>query len=96
MRDTKSFELLIFKCALLPDEMIALQKHLPADEYCLINFAGDTNIYGVMNDGLHSRFMDIVSGETLEFLEYLDEADFRKLGMERREVIGNGRLVDNL
>jgi hypothetical protein len=77
--------------------MIALQKYLPADEYCLINFAGDENIYGVMNDGLHSRFMDIVSGETLECLEYLDEAEFRKLGMENRgEVIGNGRLMDNI
>ena len=50
-----------------------------------------------MNEDLHSRFMDILSGETLECLEYLDEAEFRKLIQEHgREVIGNRELIDKL
>ena len=89
--------MLIFKCALQPDEIIALQQYLPADEYCLINFPGDKTTYGIMNDELHSRLMDLVSGETLECLEYLDESDLRKIGkVSKGEVIGNGGLIDNL
>lgn len=88
---------MIFKCALQPHEVIALQKHLPADEYCFINIPSEKIIYGIMNEQLHSRFMDILSGETLECLEYLDEAEFRKLIQEHgREVIGNRELIDKL
>ena len=94
---TKSLELLIFKCAFQPHEVIALQNHLPADEYCLINNPGDKMIYGVMNEELHSRFMDILSGETLECLEYLDEPEFRQLFQEYgTEVIGNRDLIGKL
>jgi len=88
---------LIFKCALQQSEIIALQKYLPADEFCIINNLEEKICYGVMNDELHSRFMDILSGETLECLEYLDEKDFRKLAeVERLEVIGNVGLLDKL
>jgi hypothetical protein len=88
---------LIFKCALLPGEVVAMQKHLPADEFCIINNPEEKINYGIMNDELHARFMDILSGETLECLEYLDVGEFRKLGeIERWEVIGNARLMDRL
>ena len=89
--------MLIFKCALQPHEVIALQKHLPADDYCLIKLPHEKIIFGIMNEELHSRFMDILSGETLECLEYLDEAEFRKLFEEHgTEVIGNGELINKL
>lgn len=87
--------MLIFKCVLQPDEVIALQKDLPADEYCLIKVPEEKIVYGIMNEELHSRLMDIVSGETLECLEYLDEVEFRNVSrMERREVTGNSRLIE--
>lgn len=88
---------MIFKCALQPHEVIALQNHLPADEYCLINIPRDKWTYGIMNEELHSKFMDILSGETLECLEYLDEQELRKLIEEHgAEVIGNRALIDKL
>jgi hypothetical protein len=94
---TKSFELLIFKCALQQAEIIALQKYLPADEFCIINIPGERLSYGIMNEELHSRFMDILSGETLECLEYLDKGDFEKLrAAGDAVVIGNGRLLHGL
>jgi hypothetical protein len=94
---TKSLELLIFKCALQQREIIALEKYLPADEFCIVSIPGERMSFGIMNDELHSRFMDILSGETLECLEYLDESDFEKLrDTGGGEVIGNSRLLDKL
>jgi hypothetical protein len=94
---TKSSELLIFKCALHPHEVSALQKYLPAEEYCLINVPEQNTFYGIMNEELHSRFMDILSGETLECLEYLDEGEFKKFAKAPdREVIGNAALINKL
>lgn len=50
-----------------------------------------------MNEEFHSRFMDILSGETLECLEYLDGSDFEKMkDAGEGEVIGNARLLDKL
>ena len=89
--------MLIFKCALQQSEIFAMQKYLPAEEFCLVNIPEEQISYGIMNEELHSRFMDILSGETLECLEYLDEKDFRKLGeVKRSDVIGNAGLLDKL
>ena len=97
MRDTKSFELLIFKCALQHSEIDAIQKSLPADEYCIVSVPEQKISYGVMNEDLHSRFMDVLSGETLEHLEYLDEKEFKKVvDVKRSKVIGNVGLLDKL
>ena len=88
---------MIFKCALQTDEVVALQKHLPADEYCFINIPEEKIMYGIMNEELHSRFMDILSGETLECLEYLDEGEIKKVFRGGRgEVIGNSELMNKL
>ena len=89
--------MLIFKCALQQNEIIALQKYLPVDEFCIISLPGERMSYGIMNEELHSRFMDILSGETLECLEYLDGSDFEKMkDAGEGEVIGNARLLDKL
>jgi len=88
---------LIFKCVLQPEEIIALQKYLPADGYCMINFPQEKIVYGIMSDELHTKFMDIVSGETLQCLEYLDEEDLRKVSKdEKSEILGNKSLIDEL
>ena len=88
---------MIFKCALQHSEINAIRKSLPDDEYCIVSDAEQNLSYGVMKEELHSRFMDVLSGETLERLEYLDEKEFRKLGdIDRSKVIGNAALLDEL
>ena len=88
---------MIFKCALRPEEIIALKKHLPPDEFCIVHIPEEKMSYGIMHEEMHSRFMDILSGETLECFEYLDETDFKKIkDIDRREVIGNAGLLDEL
>ena len=47
-----------------------------------------------MNEDLHSRFMDVLSGETLEHLEYPDENELRNVaGNKEAEFIGNRSLL---
>jgi len=93
----KSCELLIFKCALQQSEIIAMQERLPADDFCIINKPGEKMSYGIMNEELHSRFINILSGETLERLEYLDEMELRNIREGGgQEIIGNVLLLDKL
>ena len=69
---------------------MALQNYLPHNEFCIINIPGEEFYYGVMNDELHSKFMDILSGETLELLEYLDESDFKNTVRDHKaDILGN-------
>ena len=86
--------MLIFKCVLLYNELTALQKYLPPHEFCIITRPGENVFYGVMNEELHSKFMDNLSGETLEQLEYLDEKELRNsIQFEDPEIIGNEELL---
>ena len=81
---------MFFKCYFQQRELIALQSYLPHDEFCIFNVPGEKFYYGVMNEELHSKFMDILSGETLEQLEYLDEKDFINTGRQSMaEIMGN-------
>jgi hypothetical protein len=71
-----------------------MQNTLPADEFCLINIPHEKISYGIINDHLHSRFMDILSGETLECLEYLDQKDLKGIpSYSATDIIGNERLL---
>ena len=70
---------------------------MPPGEYCIIYIPEEKISYGIMHDEMHSKFMDILSGETLECFEYLDESDFKKIAdIDKREVIGNAGLLDKL
>ena len=70
---------------------------MPSDAFCIVIIPNEKMSYGIMEEELHSKFMDVLSGETLECLEYLDENDFKKLGeVDRSEIIGNASLLDKL
>ena len=85
---------MIFKCVFQESELSALHTTLPADEFCIIKFPGEQICYGVMNVELHSRFMDILSGETLEHLEYPDEKELNIAAkVKTAEFIGNKDLL---
>jgi hypothetical protein len=86
--------MLLFKCTLTHNELTALQNYLPHDEFCIVNKPGEVMYYGVMEEELHGKFMDILSGETLELLEYLDEKDMKELLRSASfDVVGNGSLL---
>ena len=85
---------MIIKCVFQESDLSAIQTVLPADEFCIIRFPGEQVCYGVMNENLHSRFMDVLSGETLEHLEYPDEKELKyKARDENAEFIGNRDLL---
>ena len=83
-----------FKCCFQHNELNVLQKNLPVEEFCIVNVPAENTFYGVMNDELHGKFLDILSGETLGQFEYVDEKDFRDLNYT--DVIGNEELIKNL
>lgn len=73
-----------------------MQKYLPVDEFCLIVIPEEKIFYGVMDEELHSKFMDILSGETLECLEYMDEKDLKNLDYSKSDIIGNEDLLKKI
>ena len=88
--------MLIFKCVFSYNELRALQNYLPADQYCIINKTGEKTFYGLMTEELHSKMMDILSGETLGQLEYVDEEELRKYASESHAelmITGNKDLL---
>ena len=88
--------MLIFKCVFSFNELRALQNYLPADQYCIINKTGEKTYYGVMSEELHSKMLDILSGETLSQLEYVDEEELRKYASEPDAellITGNENLL---
>ncbi len=73
-----------------------MQNYLPHDEFCIFNVPGEKFYYGVMNEVMHSKFMDILSGETLVQLEYLDEKDFKNTERHSMaEILGNEGHLKN-
>ncbi|HUQ64896.1 MAG TPA: hypothetical protein VM101_02000 [Flavitalea sp.] len=75
------------------NEVAALQKYMPPGEYCIIHITEENIWCGVISDEHHSKFIDILSGETLEQLEYLDEDEFRNIIKDKQfSVVGNRDL----
>ncbi|MBC7981482.1 hypothetical protein H7X65_00210 [Candidatus Parcubacteria bacterium] len=86
--------MLIFKCTFPYNELTALRKHLPENDFCIITHPDEKIYYGIIKADLHSKFMDMLSGETLEQLEYLDEKELRySVKNENFDVIGNEELL---
>ena len=88
--------MLIFKCCFSAREMEEIRSALPGDGYCVVSNAGDRMCYGAINDEIYNQFMDVLSGETLEQLEYLDEDEFRRVlkGFSSPVFVGNRALVE--
>lgn len=87
--------MLLFRCEFTHNEFTALKNYLPTDDYCIVGEPGESEYYGVIRAGLHARFMDILSGETLERLEYVDDVEMRDfLKHEGIETTGNVSLLD--
>lgn len=88
---------MFFKCYFQQSELTTLQNYLSQDEFCIIHVPVEKFCYGIMTDEFHSKFMDILSGETLEKLEYLDENDFKNMvSNSKTGIIGNEDLFNKL
>ena len=75
------------------NELLALQKNLPSDSFCLINHDDDKIYYALMYDDMHVKCMDILSGETLEQMEYMEEKEFKAMSTTGAKIIGNRELL---
>ena len=87
--------MILFKCVFTEKEFSSLQTTLSADDFCITRLPANDFFYGIIDDRLHASFMDILSGETLERLEYLDEEDIREVlaGRDDYELIGNKDMM---
>jgi hypothetical protein len=70
--------MIFFKFKTSFNEIKAVQKHLNERTYCFIQLPGDDFHYGVIGEECFEKLLDVLSGETLEKLEYLDEPEFKK------------------
>lgn len=87
--------MLTFECVFQEIELSAIQAVLPADKFCIVKFPGEQICYGVINEEFHSKLMDVLSGETLEHLEYPDEKVWKNIMLDKKaEFIGNKELLD--
>ena len=88
--------MLLFRCEFTHNELTALKNYLPQDEYCIIGGPGERDYYGVIEEGSHGRLLDILSGETLSMLEYVDEDELKRFVSveEVVEIIGKCELID--
>lgn len=89
--------MLLFRCKFTYNELTAIKNYLPVDEYCLVIRPGERDYYGVMDEGLHDKLMDILSGETLGILEYVDEQELREYLKKEvaAEKVGNTTLLNS-
>lgn len=87
--------MLLFRCAFTHNELTSLKNSLPKDGYCIVGEPGERDYYGVIRAVLHERLMDVLSGETLELLEYVDEEEFKAFLStgENLEIIGEPELI---
>lgn len=88
--------MLLFRCKFTHNELTAIKNYLPEGEYCIVGGPEERESYGVMEEGLHSRFIDILSGETLSYLEYVDSDEMTAFLKKHAplEETGNCRLLD--
>lgn len=88
--------MLLFRCRFTHNELTAIKNYLPQGEYCLVSGGESREYFGVMEEGLHSRFIDILSGETLSYLEYVDSDEMNDF-LRKNDLLeetGNCTLLD--
>lgn len=89
--------MLIFKCFFTAREIGAIAQEMPGDGYCIMRRPGEQIFFGIVVEEWYGAFMDLLSGETLEQLEYLDEEEIRRLARPGdMETWGDGSLVSKL
>ena len=90
--------MLFFKCRLSFNEVVALEKQLPGEVFCVSRDPVDQYHYGVVKPTAFSQFLNVLSGETLEQLEYLSDEEFQQaLSIMRRKKValsGNRELLN--
>ena len=69
--------MLFFKCRISFNELVGLEKQLPSEQYCISTDRLDEYHYGVIKVGAFNKLLNVLSGETLQELEYLNEDEFR-------------------
>lgn len=89
--------MLFFKCRASFNELVALEKNLPEELYCISNDRLEGYHYGVIKVTIFNKLLNVLTGETLEQLEYLSDDEFREaLVLVRRNNIsfsGNTELL---
>jgi hypothetical protein len=89
--------MLFFKCRISFNELVAMEKYLPNDAYCISRDSFDEFHYGVIQTTGFNQLLNVLSGETLEQLEYLSGDEFRNVIAEmqnkRMDFSGNTNLL---
>lgn len=71
--------MLFFKCRPSLNELVAMEKYLPEETYCITREKFEEYYYGVIRVTMFNKLLNVLSGETLEHLEYLNDDEFRDI-----------------
>jgi hypothetical protein len=84
--------MLFFKCRISFNELVAMERYLPKDTYCISRDSFDEFHYGVIQSTVFNQLLNVLSGETLEQLEYLSSDEFRNaiVEMQNKSIAFSG------
>lgn len=70
--------MLFFKCRISFNELVSMEKQLPIESFCITRDEQDGFHFGVIKSSIFNKFLNALSGETLEQLEYLTREELNK------------------
>ena len=84
--------MLFFKCRISFNELVAMERYLPNDTYCISRDGFGEFHYGVIQSTVFNQLLNVLSGETLEQLEYLSSDEFRNaiVEMQNKSIVFSG------
>lgn len=89
--------MLFFKCRMSSEDLALIERRLPRDLYWISREHFEDFHYGVIKSVIFNKLLNILSGETLEQLEYLSEHEFKavldQLKNKRFQFAGNPNLL---
>ena len=89
--------MLFFKCRISFNELVAMERYIPADAFCISRDSFEDFHYGVIQGTAFNELLNVLSGETLEQLEYLSGDEFKHVVAEmqnkRIAFYGNTNLL---
>jgi hypothetical protein len=71
--------MMFFKCRISFNELVAMERYLPNDTYCISRDGFGEFHYGVIQSTGFNSLLNVLSGETLEQLEYLSSDEFKNV-----------------